>query len=420
MKLRNLSVLLLVFMILSLVNVFAANFNISRVDVDGISVFETGDAVHVERGKTSVIEVWIEGEGSSDRVKVKAWIGGYEHGDVRDTSNIFRVEDGVDYRKVLRLDIPEDIEATDDYTLHIEVFDKDDEVEKDFILRVEESRHLLNILDVIFRPSTTVIAGRALFTTVRVENLGYKKEEDIKVSVSIPELGISTRDYIDELITEQQERDEDDDDEEDSASSNELLLRIPEDAQEDDYNVVIEVEYDRGHEVLREIKVIHIKAAEVKEEIKALVNVDAVSRTLNQGEETAYKVMVANMGKESQVFSLEVIGEKLWATSRLDPAFVNVKEDATGVLYAYIKANEDAPEGRQIFTLKVKADDVIVQEMNLEINVVEDERGWATAKKVLTVLFIVLVILLIAIGLYLAFERMRAKEEPEEEATAYY
>ncbi len=59
-----------------------------------------------------------------------------------------------------------------------------------YILRIKETRHLLAIRDIIVRPGTSVDSGRPLFVIVRVENMGANKEEDIRVNVAIPDLGI--------------------------------------------------------------------------------------------------------------------------------------------------------------------------------------------------------------------------------------
>tara|TARA_Y100000310_G_C20679439_1_gene815028 strand:- start:313 stop:1563 length:1251 start_codon:yes stop_codon:yes gene_type:complete len=414
---KNLSgTLTIIFMILLSINlVMAADFSITKVEVDDIEAFENGDSVFVERGKNVDIEVFIDGNGSSDNVKVKAWVGGYEFGDIEDESNIFEVENNVDYRKSLRLFIPEDLDASDDYTLHIEVFDDDNEVQKDFVIRVQERRHLLNILDVILRPSK-VEAGRALFTTVRVENLGDKKEEDILVNVAIPELGVSARDYIDELITEENTND---DDEETSASSNEIFLRIPEDAKEGTYTVEIEVTYNRGHDTVTEKTKVLVEGVKGSSVESSLVQVDEVNKDVDQGGKVTYNVMVANMASETTTYRLKVEGESLWATSSISPLFVTAEKDKTAEFDVTLDISDDANPGRNNFVVKVlSGNNELVEEISLSANVQDDGIG---AKKALTIVFGVLVVLLIILGLVVAFNKMRESDgEPEEGGTNYY
>ncbi len=416
---KKLGILSIIFVMLFSINFVAAtDFDISKVEVNDITVTELGDAVYVEAGSDVDVEVFIEGNGSSDNVRVKAWIGGYEYDLIEDRSDIFEVEPNVDYKKTLILYIPKDIDASDDYTLNVEVFDDDQSLEKEFTLRVQEKRHFLDIQDIILRPSS-VESGKVLFVTVRVENLGDKKEEDIQVNVAIPELGVSSRDYIDELVPEENT---DDDDEETSASSNEIFLRIPNDAKSGDYDVVVEVVYNRGHDVIEGKTKVHVDGItkEVAKE-ETLVTVDSQSKTANRGEQVNYRVMVANLGNKAQRYSLEVSGESLWASSRVDPLFVNVKPGETSELSVMLNVKEDAPTGRNSFVAKVKSDGTLVREISLSADVSGGVGLGEGTRRALTIVFGILVVLLIILGLVVAFNKMKGSEgEPEEEGKSYY
>ena len=46
----------------------------------------------------------------------------------RSSSDIFEIEAGVSYKKTLRLEIPDDMDANDDYTLYVEIYDDDNEM----------------------------------------------------------------------------------------------------------------------------------------------------------------------------------------------------------------------------------------------------------------------------------------------------
>lgn len=402
-----------------------------NVEISGTDV-EDGDVINVERGEKVDVDVTFAPEFDYNDVRVKAWLGGYEYDDVKDVSGIFDAEEGVTYKKSLELSIPEDIAIKDDdserdtYDIRVEAYNDDDSIRKTFTLRVKEQRHRLAIQDIIVRPGSTVQAGGSLFTTVRVENMGDKKEEDIKVSVSIPDLGLSQRVYIDELTS-----DEEDDDEETSMSSEEMLLRIPQDAKTGFYPIEVDVSYNRGHDTVTATSKIFVqgteKAVEQPQEAKTVVGTDATSKAIKQGEEVAYKVTIANMGSKPQVYSLEVSGEKIWGSSRVDPAFLKVQNDATGEMYVYMRANSDAPAGKNTFTLKVKADDTVVEEKTLTADVAAKEAPTAQVgglRNALIIGFGVLVVLLIIIGLIVLFNRMGREEEPGEipssEGQAYY
>lgn len=407
-----------------------------EVKVDDITA-ASGSIINVERGQ----EVPIEVKFTPDLVdykdtRVKVWIGGYEYEDIKAVSDIFDAEQGVTYVKNLKLTIPEDIAIKDSgdqrdmYTLRVEIYNDDNSYEKSYTLRVKEQRHRLVIQDVLLRPGSTVSAGQALFATIRVQNLGDKEEKDIKVTVSAPDLGIAQSTYIDRLTAHENA---DENDLVDSMSSEEIYLRIPADAKTGFYSVKVDVEYSAGHEVVSATGKIYVQgtAAEaVTPEVeKTVVGTDATTKTVKQGDEVAYKVMIANMGSTPQIYSVEVSGEKLWGVSRIDPAFVKIANDATGEMYVYIKANDNAQVGKQMFTVKVKVGDTVVDEKTLTADITAKEVAApvtqvGSLRNALIIGFGVLVVLLIIIGLIVLFNRMSREEEPGEipssEGQAYY
>jgi len=424
------AVLLVAVMLLGISTVLAENFIVESVEVDDITAEENGNAIFVERGQTSVIGVYLEGNGTSDNVKVKAYIGGYEYDDVEAVSDIFEVEPGVEYKKYLKLEIPEDLEPSGDYTLRVKVYDDNDEIEKSYVLRIKESRHDLKIQDVIIRPSSKIDAGRPLFVTVRVENLGAKKEEDIKVTVSVPELGISAREYIDELTSSEDSDDnEDNEDEEDSMSSNEILLRIPDDAETGDYDLNVKVEYNRGHSSVTQKEVIFVnKGVEEKQpeqkKSETIVSLDSTSKTVVQDSEVGYKLMLANLGSEQMLYSVEVAGEQLFADVRVEPSFITVQPDKTGELLVYLKAKPDADEGRHSFVVKVKSGNAVLQEISLTADVKEKTVASSLfggdVKQAVLIGLVVLVAVLIIVGLVIAFSRKGSDEPGAGEGQSYY
>lgn len=411
------------------------------VEVNDEELTEGGDYFYVERGEELEIEVKFKYDFNPgdpdyenlDDLKIKVWLGGYEYDDVEDVTDMF------DYttadmlmKKTLHITLPDDMDASEDYYLHVELYNHDYVSQHKYNLKVEEVRHKLDIQDVILRPST-VTAGNALFATVRVENMGDKKEEDIRVSVSIPDLGVSARVYIDELVTE------DDDDDETSESSEEMKLTIPEDAATGDYNVEVTLTYDRGHKTVTQTETIHVKAGEeaTGEVPETLISVDGTSKEAVAGIETAFKVMVANLGDDAAVYSVEVAGTDLWATARVEPAMITLTPDSTGEMYVYIKPKTDAESGKHSFTFKVKSGSTIVAEKTLTTDVsgttstvtgattteTNGETNFASLKNALVIGFGVLVVLLVILGLIIAFNKMNKDEDeelPTSEGQAYY
>jgi len=422
---KIISTILLFF--ISIVAVTAADYQIGQVSVDDVNILQNGNAVFMERGQIAAVEVWLSGvnnSGSSsvDNVRVRAWIGGYEYGDLTATSEIFEVEPGVDYKKVLNLDIPEDIDASKTYTLHVEVFDDVDSVENVYNMRVQEARHSIQIQDVLFTPNDlTVEAGKNLFATIRIKNIGDKKEEDIKVKLSVSQLGLSTRTYVDELIAHEV----DNTNEEDSASSNELYLRIPENTKAGNYDVVVQVEFNNGHSVTEQSFVLNVLGAVPKIEPTAMVTIDTSTRQIAQGSSSIYKLSFANLEDKQKSYTLEVSGAESWATVSSDPAVINVNPDSTSDAYVYLAVNKDAAPGLHMLTIKIKSGDEVVKEVNLGADVALEKKtsAWDVIKKAILVIFIILLVILIIIGMIMGIRKFR-KDEVEEpgitEAESYY
>jgi uncharacterized membrane protein len=355
---------------------------------------------------------------------------------VEDSINVNEMDAGDTVSKTLHLTLPEDMDARDAYTLHVALSNKKDiDIEERYNLKISPEKHNLVIDDITLRPNN-VIAGSALFATVRVENMGYEKEENIKVTISIPDLGVSAKDYIDELVAE-----DDDEDSKTSDSTPEMKLAIPSDAKAGVYNLKITVSYDDGHETVEKTETVNVKAAEstATEEVPAtLINIDSSSKEATAGVEVPFKIMVANIGNDVAIYSLEIAGADLWATTRVEPAMVTLPPDATGEMFVYIKPKTDIEAGKHSFTAKVKAGNTIVAEKTLTTDVTgttsastatgstttNGQTNFASLKNALVIGFGVLVVLLVILGLIIAFNKM-SKDEDEEvpgnnEGQAYY
>ncbi|MBI2508326.1 hypothetical protein HYV89_05235 [Candidatus Woesearchaeota archaeon] len=403
------------------------DYAVDKVEVDDREVSESDvNYITVERGDSIELDVWIRGLSNGavrDDIKVKAWVGGYEYGDVAKQTKIFKVEPSGLYKKSLSVTLPNDVDAdangkAESYTLHVEIFDGDNEARKSYVLRVDEKRHDLRIVDVIFRPGTLVNAGDMLFTTVRVENMGDKKEEDIQVKVSIPEFGFLARDYIDELVPE------DNDNEEEKSGDVDLFGRIPKSAKSGDYEVKVELIFNRGHDVISEDFTISVDGELAKDAGESLISVDATRKDAKVGEAVSYKLMIANFGSESARYSAEVLGVGNWGSASVDPAFVSVNAGDTGELFVKVTPSV---AGEQSFTVKVKSNGAVVKEVNLQANV---SKAGVELRRGLEIGFAVLAILLVILGLIIAFTKLRGngseegpelgEEEEKEAGQTYY
>src|SRR3989344_2347156 len=192
MKSTLITALLFLFTVcVGLVSAAAPDYTIIGVEVNDLQAFGGSTTIpnlDVERGETIEIEVTLQGNatipgGQVPDVRVEARIVGYEFGTVSDISDIFSVDEGLVYKKRLTLVIPEDIDASELYTLRVEASDSRNEDQIEFTLNIDEQRHSLNIFDILVNPSSNVVAGQPIFVISRIENLGELKEVDTLINI---------------------------------------------------------------------------------------------------------------------------------------------------------------------------------------------------------------------------------------------
>ncbi len=387
-------------------------FVISKVEIEGV---ENPNLVNVERGDELNVRVELFANCDADDVRVKAWIGGYEYGDVEDSTSLFDVVTNVTYIKNLVLSIPNDIDASKSYVLHVEAFNDQDSDELEFDVQVTPQRHLLNFVDIIFNPGLSVKSTQPLFVTVRVENLGDKKEEDVRVEVSIPELGLSQRTFIDELVSAETT---DDDDEETSSSSDTLLLDLS-NVPSGTYNLRVKVDYNRGHDFIARVYVLTVlseRPIQVAQDL--MVQAAATSMSLSQGGSTTYTFSVANLGSTARTLNFEVTGQETWATAKVEPMTVTLLPDSTRSVNVVVTAKSDADVGNKVFTVRVKDGSAVVDELQFDANVQAQRDNLSSLRSGLEIGFIVLLVVLVILGIILAVNKLRGPKE--EGGESYY
>ena len=410
---------IVLFLLVALVFATSANaaYTLNNVEVDGVDMNAVAPAlppvIYVERGDSISVRVEFTSDVNVNDVRVKTWIGGYEYGDVEDSTSLFDVLANTRYVKNLVLEIPNDIDSLDDYTLHVEVFDRTTNLESEYTLRVARQRHDINFVDVVFSPGLVVRNDQPLFVTARVENLGDKKEEDIRVVVYIPELGMSQRTFLDDLTPV----DEDVSQKEDSESTEALYLDLS-DVKPGNYNVFVRVEYNRGHDYIEKVFPLTVKAGSrdaVSVEQDLIVDVAEKVKDLKAGEGNVYRVSLANLGSEARTLTLEVAGVEAFGTARADPSTITVEDGSSREAYVYVSAKESATTGNMVFSVRVKDGNTVVKEVQLQANVDGKQAPSTSSLKTgLEVGFVVLLVILVILGIILAINKLRNKEEPEQ------
>lgn len=269
-------VLLAMLCVLALTTVANAQYvpvQLDRIEIDDIDIedfeefyFNEDVRLDLERGEEFEVELLLEAFEAADDVIVRAVIDGYEFSDIEPITDMigpFDLDANITYKKKMTLRLPEDVDV-DGYNFRLTISDRDRMSRTyEFNLLVDTQRHLLRIDDVNFNPGRTLTAGQALLGSVRVENKGQKDEDDVRVEVSIPALGLESVNYIEEI--------ENGDDEEETE---EFFLRLPKCAEPGVYDVAIEVQYNRGRDKVtdtRQVTILENEACAQEEEQTVVV-----------------------------------------------------------------------------------------------------------------------------------------------------
>ncbi len=394
---------------------------ITKVEVDGTDVTDDDTIrLDVERGQEIEVEITIEADNASlDDVQIEVMIRGYDHDDlIEDITDVFDVKEDRRYKKTLTLKIPEriDLEDDDEYTMVILVESRNgvfgvlDKLKWNVNLGISGKRHQLRIRDVVLSPETEVEAGRALLATVRIKNYGEKDEDGVKVRVSIPELGVSASDFIDEIESEESE------------TSEELYMRIPAAAKPGVYDVKVEVIYDDGDEVERETTEIAVVSAEgmvaPPSTGKTVIAVGVESQEIAAGASAMYPVTITNAGAFARTYTVTADGSD-WAVFTISPTntvLLQAGESASMFVNAAVK--QDATAGQKMFALTVSSAGETLKQVALKADVKAAAAPVTGVKKGLEIGLVVLVVLLVILGLIIGFSKMRGGEE--EEKSTYY
>ncbi len=405
--------------------------NVEYIKING-DVFEDGDQLVVELGETLDIRVKMNATQDEENVKVEAQLVGYEYDDyedISDSAHLFDMDVNTTEYKNMRIVVPEKMDK-DYYDLKVEIGTrKGADLSYVFPLKIKGARHKLMIKDVVFSPEDNVRAGRSLLTTVRIKNYGERNEGDIKVKVSIPELGISAADYIDEI------------EEEDSTTSEELYMRIPDCSEPGIYDVEVEVEYDE-YDRASETKTIAIVEGDFCESQgqqpqqneqpnqdtpvpQTIISVGSLVQQLNKGEGgVIYPLTISNAGKQAKSYTVSVEGADAWATISINPTATTVLQPGEAkAIYIYVSANEDAAVGEHMFSATVTSNGDVLKQIPLTSQVTESAQqdSWEKVKRGLEIGLVILVVLLVILGLIIGFNKLKeGKDEDEDEDSQTY
>lgn len=390
--------------------------SIDSVEINGVSNIHDGDTVQTrfERGETLDIAVKIKAERNQaasdvlDNVRINAEIKGDKHHNIEDESGLFDIEfDGMQTTYVqenLKLTLPEDMEQ-DQYFLTVSVYSRSyGETSNKYRLLIDTINNKVIIKDIDFNQNP-IKAGRGLESYVRLKNVGNDDERNVRVSFSIPELGLhAADDYINDLDSEEYK------------SSEALYVRMPECTTPGTYKAKVTVEYDDGYDQVTEYKDLHVIEGDLCEAVKEPVQVwlESEAQEIEAGEVGTYTFVFTNEGTSSKTYSMMVKGTDNWAEVSVAPSNVFILEPGkTQQVAIKVKVDEDAEEGEKTFNVDVQSAGKSLQEVPLKAQVTGGSSNVLTV--LLYTLLVITVLSVIAAATVLYLKKRQEKEESGEE-----
>ena len=401
-----------------------STLKIDSVTVNGDDAFVNGAAISpplaIQEGQTVNVRVGLISMSGASSVDLEAEINGYEFSNyesLRDAQHIDDLDTNRTKYFNLKITLPNKLDKTR-YSLRVRVADRNTgTIEAVVPLEVEPVSRGVAVSDVAFSPGTTVKAGRSLLTTVLLQNYGNKNVKNVKVTVSIPTLGISSTEFVDVVKMN-----------DDNGYNNiayedvpEMFLSIPATAQAGDYDVKVTVTYDE-YEAVTKTYTLKILANELfAAKDKLVLAVGPESQSVAAGSTATYAIALTNGGQSSKAYMIEAVTGGDWATTTVSDPLVVLEPGRNKVVYVDVKTAANANVGEHLASISVKADNEVLQTIPLKAVVVAAvaANNNINLRNGLEVALIVLVVLLVIIGLIVGFSRLQ-KDEKEEENQTYY
>ena len=394
---------------------------IDDVQVDDVSLEpDRITRLDIERGQTVDVEVLVTALEDAGDVEAEVFLSGFEYNEWERASDIVGPKNlaaNTQYKLKFKIPLSDEFEK-DDYKLRVLLTNRDhEELIQSYNLKIDVPRHQLRIDDVVFYPETSVKAGSALLTTIRIENKGEMQEDDVKVKVTIPNLGVSATEYINEI--------EEDDDEEETE---EIFLRIPQCAEAGLYDVEVTVYFAEKHYSEKVTKTIHVtenplcETSEAASKPKTTITIGSQMESFEQGESAVYPITITNSGRVSKSYTLTVDAQD-WAEVKISPSSTIVLDGGkTQTMYVFVDANKEAPQGAQVLTATISSSGEQLEQVALTANITKAPSN--TLKIVLEVILVALVVLLVIVGLIIGISKLRGNDSDEFEddlqAEEYY
>lgn len=405
----------------------ALDISIDNVEVEGDTVAENqNNFVVIDKGEKKLnLKVRLTSLENVEAAHIDAVLT-FENGDVvADATTTFDIKDGDNVVKELELPLISKFEQNS-FKLKVKVVDAEgDSEEKVYGLKLSQKKFPFVISSIALTPESNVEAGKNLVARLSFKNSGVVPLEGINAKVSIPELGVSSTKFIDQIKNSKLPEVRED-----------FILKILDNTPTGTYTVRSEIASQFGGESeVKELPVFILGKNEQAVQIvneKLVINIPIAKQDIkNDGSEVIYPLMLTNEGHDANTYTLLLDGAN-WANLRLSDsnAFViRPKETKTINVFASTQANVI---GEQIFLVTIQSNDKVLKQIPLKGNIVgaAPVKGLLAAKlkNILEIILVGLVVVLAAMGFFFgvkkylqgADESISEEIPDQEQGEAYY
>lgn len=363
-----------------------------------------GDDLSVMNGQNLTITLRFTAQSSFDNARIMAFIEGYEHSQIMDSTDIFSVVKGKTYIKTIKLALPSDMRSEQDYKLRIAgANDLSGITYKDYNIYVNTERNRVDVIDLVMTPSSGVEPGQNVIANVRMKNRGQKNQGSVKVIVSIPALNVQESSYVSNLNSNE------------VATSDDMLLYIPEDARAGIYDVKVTLAYDAGYKTTSSYYKLNIVSPKTVQEKNLIVsfknNINLVDET-----STSFNVIIANPNTDSKPISIAPIANS-WANVTVSPSLAMIKGGDSKTFTVTVTPKEGIT-GQNDLELAIKNGATPMNTFKVSTYIAENSNeniNWTNVS--LAILLIIGGVLLLAL-IIVAVNRSNGNNKNEEEETS--
>ena len=394
--------------LVSLVAIFALAISlIASVSASSISVEVSGvqaTNLAVFAGQTLPVRVVFSSDISASDVRVKAWISGEQALAV--STDRFNVVAGKTYSRLVSIQVPSNIDPTEDLTLNVLVENRENGtiVERTVSLSAQRDSYVVEILDA--NMNSEVKAGSSLPIDIVLKNRGMQLAEDTFVRAKIAALGIEQKAFFGDLSP----LDQTNPDREDAVQKR-IVLNIPFDAPVGIYLVELQV-YNADSVATTTQKVSVVSGASENTVFISTAN----SKTFAVGDKAVYSLTLVNSEDKVRVYQLSA-ETPVSLTASLDESVIVVPAGSSKTVNFGVTASK---EGDYSFAVNVYSDNELIRSNSFLANVDNKsaKAGTSNATLVLTIVLAIIFVVLLVVLIVLLTRKPETKAE--EFGESYY